>query len=60
MRILHLFIDWRDHSALSGLVSQIHSLFSNFPDASLHFLPRQFNVDAHGLAKEALRSREDV
>ncbi|KAF4382178.1 hypothetical protein F8388_008664 [Cannabis sativa] len=51
--------DWQDNSALSGLVSRIRLLFSNFPDASLHFLPRQFNMDAHGLAKEALRPRED-
>ncbi|KAF4358686.1 hypothetical protein F8388_005626 [Cannabis sativa] len=51
---------WQDHSALSGLVSQIRILFSNFPEASLHFLPRQFNMDAHGLAKEAIRSREEV
>uniref|UniRef100_A0A803PUH8 Reverse transcriptase zinc-binding domain-containing protein n=1 Tax=Cannabis sativa TaxID=3483 RepID=A0A803PUH8_CANSA len=51
---------WQDHSALSGLVSQIRMLFSNFPEASLHFLPRQFNMDAHGLAKEAIRSREEV
>ncbi|KAF4403493.1 hypothetical protein G4B88_008139 [Cannabis sativa] len=51
--------DWQDNSALSGLVSRIRLLFSNFPDASLHFLPRQLNMDAHGLAKEALRPRED-
>ncbi|XP_060962032.1 uncharacterized protein LOC133032183 [Cannabis sativa] len=52
--------DWHDRSALSGLVSRIRWLFSNFPEASLHFLPRQLNMDAHGLAKEALRLREDV
>ncbi|KAF4346740.1 hypothetical protein G4B88_019078 [Cannabis sativa] len=52
--------EWQDHSALSGLVSRIRMLFSNFPEASLHFLPRQFNMDAHGLAKEAIRSREEV
>ncbi|KAF4404727.1 hypothetical protein G4B88_006113 [Cannabis sativa] len=50
---------WQDNSALSGLVSQIRLLFSNFPDASLQYLPRQFNMDAHVLAKEALRPRED-
>ncbi|KAF4360329.1 hypothetical protein G4B88_012547 [Cannabis sativa] len=49
---------WQDNSALSGLVSRIRLLFSNFPGASLQFLPRQFNTDAHVLAKEALRSRE--
>ncbi|KAF4356778.1 hypothetical protein F8388_004637 [Cannabis sativa] len=49
---------WQDNSALSGLVSQIRLLFSNFPGASLQFLPRQFNMDAHVLAREALRSRE--
>ncbi|KAF4361830.1 hypothetical protein F8388_016416 [Cannabis sativa] len=31
---------WQDNSALSGLVSRIRSLFSNFPDASLQCLPR--------------------
>uniref|UniRef100_A0A803NKD1 Reverse transcriptase zinc-binding domain-containing protein n=1 Tax=Cannabis sativa TaxID=3483 RepID=A0A803NKD1_CANSA len=50
---------WQDNSALSSLVSQIRLLFSNFPDASLHFLPRQLNMDAHGLTKEAPRPRED-
>ncbi|XP_060965278.1 uncharacterized protein LOC133034246 [Cannabis sativa] len=49
---------WQDNSALSGLVSRIRLLFSNFPGASLQFLPRQFNMDAHNLAREALRSRE--
>ncbi|XP_060965639.1 uncharacterized protein LOC115713676 [Cannabis sativa] len=49
---------WKDNSALSGLVSRIRLLFSNFPGASLQFLPRQFNMDAHVLAREALRSRE--
>ncbi|XP_060959162.1 uncharacterized protein LOC133030439 [Cannabis sativa] len=49
---------WQDNSALSGLVSRIRLLFSNFPDASLQYLPRQFNMEAHGLAKEALRQRE--
>ncbi|KAF4391064.1 hypothetical protein F8388_024896 [Cannabis sativa] len=48
----------QDNSALSGLVSRIRLLFSNFPGASLEFLPRQFNMDAHVLAKEALRPRE--
>ncbi|KAF4377889.1 hypothetical protein F8388_018490 [Cannabis sativa] len=52
--------DWHDRSALSGLVSRFRWLFSNFPEASLHFLPRQLNMDAHGLAKEALRLREVV
>ncbi|KAF4347037.1 hypothetical protein F8388_003313 [Cannabis sativa] len=52
--------EWHDHSALSGLVSRIRLLFSNFPEASLHFLPRQLNMAAHGLAKEALRLREEV
>uniref|UniRef100_A0A803P9U8 Reverse transcriptase domain-containing protein n=1 Tax=Cannabis sativa TaxID=3483 RepID=A0A803P9U8_CANSA len=52
--------DWQDLSALSGLVSRIRLLFSNFPEASLHYLPRQFNTDAHGLAKEAIRSREEA
>ncbi|KAM6593415.1 hypothetical protein CsatA_001118 [Cannabis sativa] len=50
--------DWQDNSALSGLVSCIRLLFSNFPGASLQFLPRQFNVEAHNCAREALRSRE--
>ncbi|XP_060965331.1 uncharacterized protein LOC133034293 [Cannabis sativa] len=50
--------DWQDNSALSGLVSRIRLLFSNFPSASLQFLPRQFNVEAHNCAREALRSRE--
>ncbi|KAF4403865.1 hypothetical protein G4B88_014321 [Cannabis sativa] len=50
---------WHDNSALSGLVSRIRSLFSNFPDASLQYLTRQFNMEAHALAKEALKSRED-
>ncbi|KAF4361084.1 hypothetical protein F8388_016893 [Cannabis sativa] len=49
--------DWQDHSALSGLVSQIRLFFSNFPDASLKYLPRQFNTAAHSLAKDAIRLR---
>ncbi|KAF4392018.1 hypothetical protein F8388_004347 [Cannabis sativa] len=49
---------WQDNSALSGLVSRIRLLFSNFPGASLQFLPRQFNMNAHNCAREALRSRE--
>uniref|UniRef100_A0A803QGM3 Reverse transcriptase domain-containing protein n=1 Tax=Cannabis sativa TaxID=3483 RepID=A0A803QGM3_CANSA len=49
---------WQDNSALSGLVSRIRLLFSTFPGASLQFLPRQFNMGAHVLAREALRSRE--
>ncbi|KAF4402850.1 hypothetical protein G4B88_010302 [Cannabis sativa] len=49
---------WQDNSALSGHVSRIRLLFSNFPYASLQYIPRQFNMEAHGLAKEALRQRE--
>uniref|UniRef100_A0A803QM21 Reverse transcriptase zinc-binding domain-containing protein n=1 Tax=Cannabis sativa TaxID=3483 RepID=A0A803QM21_CANSA len=49
---------WQDNSALFGHVSRIRLLFSNFPYASLQYLPRQFNMEAHGLAKEALRQRE--
>ncbi|KAF4394555.1 hypothetical protein F8388_020380 [Cannabis sativa] len=51
--------DWQDHSALSGLVSQIRLFFSNFPKASLKYLPRQFNTAAHSLAKDAIRLREE-
>ncbi|KAF4360335.1 hypothetical protein G4B88_012553 [Cannabis sativa] len=51
---------WQDHSAISGLVSLIRLSFSNFPDASLKYLPRQFNTTAHSLAKEGIRSREDA
>ncbi|KAF4346548.1 hypothetical protein G4B88_021721 [Cannabis sativa] len=47
--------DWQDNSALSGLVSRIRLLFSNFPGASLQFIPRQFNMEAHNCAREALR-----
>ncbi|KAF4380158.1 hypothetical protein G4B88_011232 [Cannabis sativa] len=50
--------DWQDNSALSGLVSRIRLLFSNFPGASLQFIPRQFNMDAHNCAREALRFRD--
>ncbi|KAF4368399.1 hypothetical protein F8388_019116 [Cannabis sativa] len=50
--------DWQDNSAISGLVSRIRMLLSNFPGASLQFLPRQFNMDAHNHAREALRSGE--
>ncbi|KAF4390567.1 hypothetical protein F8388_006064 [Cannabis sativa] len=50
--------DWQDNSALSGLVSRIRLLFSNFPGASLQYIPRQFNMDAHNLAREALRFRD--
>ncbi|KAF4404311.1 hypothetical protein G4B88_014767 [Cannabis sativa] len=50
--------DWQDNSALSGLVSRIRLLFSNFPGASLQFIPRQFNMEAHNCAREALRFRE--
>ncbi|KAF4384783.1 hypothetical protein F8388_002945 [Cannabis sativa] len=50
--------DWQDNSALSGLASRIRLLFSNFPGASLQFLPRQFNVEAHNCAREALRSKK--
>ncbi|KAF4356523.1 hypothetical protein G4B88_001071 [Cannabis sativa] len=32
--------DWQDLSALSGLVSRIRLLFSNFPEASLQYFPR--------------------
>ncbi|KAF4401550.1 hypothetical protein G4B88_001744 [Cannabis sativa] len=52
--------DWQDLSALSGLVSRIRLLFSNFPEASLKYLPRQFNADAYCLAKEAIRLREEA
>uniref|UniRef100_A0A803NH34 RNase H type-1 domain-containing protein n=1 Tax=Cannabis sativa TaxID=3483 RepID=A0A803NH34_CANSA len=52
--------DWQDLSALSGLVSQIRLLFSNFPEASLKYLPRQFNANAHCLAKDAIKSREEA
>ncbi|XP_060967332.1 uncharacterized protein LOC115719982 [Cannabis sativa] len=51
--------DWQDHSTLSGLVSQIRLFFSNFSDASLKYLPRQFNTAAHSLAKDAIRLREE-
>ncbi|KAF4353328.1 hypothetical protein F8388_015739 [Cannabis sativa] len=50
----------QDLSALSGLVSRIRLLFSNFPEASLKYLPRQFNADAHCLTKEAIRLREEA
>ncbi|KAF4402303.1 hypothetical protein G4B88_003224 [Cannabis sativa] len=50
--------DWQDNSALSGLVSRIRLLFSNFPRASLQYIPRQFNMEAHNLAREALRFRD--
>ncbi|KAF4362200.1 hypothetical protein G4B88_009480 [Cannabis sativa] len=50
--------DWHDNSALSGLVSRIRLLFSNFPGASLQYIPRQFNVEAHNFAREALRFRD--
>ncbi|KAF4392196.1 hypothetical protein F8388_012652 [Cannabis sativa] len=51
--------NWQDHSVLSGLVSQIKLFFSNFPEASLKYLPRQFNTVAHRLAKDAIRLREE-
>ncbi|KAF4352730.1 hypothetical protein G4B88_009804 [Cannabis sativa] len=51
--------DILDHSTLSGLVSQIRLFFSNFSDASLKYLPRQFNTAAHSLAKDAIRLREE-
>uniref|UniRef100_A0A803PZ99 Reverse transcriptase domain-containing protein n=1 Tax=Cannabis sativa TaxID=3483 RepID=A0A803PZ99_CANSA len=51
--------NWQDHSVLSGLVSQIKLFFSNFPEASLKYLPRQFNTAAHRLAKDAIRLREE-
>ncbi|KAF4367771.1 hypothetical protein G4B88_011072 [Cannabis sativa] len=49
---------WKDQSALSSLVSKIR-YSSNFPDVSLKYLPRQFNANAHSLAKEAIRLREE-
>ncbi|KAF4378507.1 hypothetical protein G4B88_027567 [Cannabis sativa] len=52
--------EWNDNFALSSLVSKIRQSFSNFPAASLHHLPRQFNAEAHHLAKEALRQRERI
>ncbi|KAF4384178.1 hypothetical protein F8388_001416 [Cannabis sativa] len=51
--------DWQDHSALSGLVSQIRLFSFTFPEASLKYLPRQFNTAAHCLAKDAIRLREE-
>ncbi|KAF4350969.1 hypothetical protein F8388_021676 [Cannabis sativa] len=51
--------DWQDYSALSGLVSQFRLFFSNFLEASLKYLPRQFNIDAHCLAKDAIKLREE-
>ncbi|KAF4368638.1 hypothetical protein G4B88_020034 [Cannabis sativa] len=50
---------WKDQSALSSLVSKIRQSISNFPDASLQHLPHHFNVQAHSLAKEAIRQQED-
>ncbi|KAF4353807.1 hypothetical protein G4B88_009401 [Cannabis sativa] len=50
---------WKDNSALSSLVSKIRQSFSYFPASSLHHLSRQFNVEAHHLAKEAIRQRRD-
>ncbi|KAF4348401.1 hypothetical protein G4B88_008500 [Cannabis sativa] len=51
--------NWQDNSTLSLIVNQIRHSFSNFPDASLVHLPRQFNTTAHFLAREAIRLRED-
>ncbi|KAF4353303.1 hypothetical protein G4B88_003393 [Cannabis sativa] len=51
---------WKDNSGLSGLVSQIRLLFSNFPDASLLHLPGQYNTMTHSLVKEALRLHEEA
>uniref|UniRef100_A0A803PK91 Reverse transcriptase zinc-binding domain-containing protein n=1 Tax=Cannabis sativa TaxID=3483 RepID=A0A803PK91_CANSA len=42
---------WKDQSTLSSLVLKIRHSFSNFPDASLKYFPRQFNANAHSLAK---------
>ncbi|KAF4377104.1 hypothetical protein F8388_017508 [Cannabis sativa] len=50
---------WQDNSALSLIVNQIRQSFSNFLDASLVHLPREFNTTAHFLAREAIRLRED-
>ncbi|XP_060972565.1 uncharacterized protein LOC133038430 [Cannabis sativa] len=50
---------WKDQSTLSSLVLKIRHSFSNFPDASLKYFPRQFNANAHSLAKEAIRLREE-
>ncbi|KAF4363457.1 hypothetical protein F8388_016585 [Cannabis sativa] len=50
---------WQDNSALSSLVLKIRQSFSNFPATSLHHISRQFNIDAHSSAKDALMQRKD-
>ncbi|KAF4357017.1 hypothetical protein F8388_001099 [Cannabis sativa] len=50
---------WQDQSALSSLVSLIRLSISNFPGVSLQHLPRQLNVQAHSLAKDAIRLQVD-
>ncbi|KAF4391143.1 hypothetical protein F8388_009565 [Cannabis sativa] len=50
---------WHDHSTLSSLIVKIRLSLSNFAEASLLHLSRQFNKNAHSLAKAALRSRDE-
>ncbi|KAF4357441.1 hypothetical protein F8388_011179 [Cannabis sativa] len=47
--------NWQDNSTLALIVKQIRQSFSNFPDASLVHLPREFNTTTHFLAREAIR-----
>ncbi|KAF4400797.1 hypothetical protein G4B88_004340 [Cannabis sativa] len=50
---------WHDHSTLSSIIVKIRISLSNYPEASLLHLPRQFNKNAHSLAKAALRLRDE-
>ncbi|KAF4403353.1 hypothetical protein G4B88_007999 [Cannabis sativa] len=51
--------NWQDNSPLSSLVHQIRTFLSRFPEASLLHTPRQHNAQAHSLAKQALRLRDE-
>uniref|UniRef100_A0A803PTL7 Reverse transcriptase domain-containing protein n=1 Tax=Cannabis sativa TaxID=3483 RepID=A0A803PTL7_CANSA len=50
---------WHDHSTLSSLIVKIRLSLSNFAEAPLLHLSRQFNKNAHSLAKAALRLRDE-
>ncbi|KAF4378405.1 hypothetical protein F8388_021599 [Cannabis sativa] len=57
--ILKVNSKWSDNSALSSLVELIRQSLSLFPSTSLKHIPRTANIEAHVLAREALRHDED-
>ncbi|KAF4357895.1 hypothetical protein G4B88_027779 [Cannabis sativa] len=50
---------WGDNSTLSSLVELIRQSLSLFPSASPKHILRTANIEAHVLAREALRHDED-